>query len=142
MTEFFALVPQGADLLDCLRKALADRRIASGIVGLSGGTLERLSYHPASQKPALTVRGAITLLCANLAFNIGLDGVALLDCYAAFVDESGVSYGGRLAQEPCIVGEGGVYAWISAFHDPRVRQHFATHTSYPQLLPLDERSLR
>ncbi len=142
MMEYFALVPQGVDLLECLRRTLAGRSIASAIVSLSGGTLERLSYHPASEEPPVKVRGAITLLCANLAFDMGVDGVGMLDCYAAFVDETGISRGGHLAQEPCIAGEGGLLAWISIYDDLRVRKRVGGHTCRPVHSAPEGRPLR
>lgn len=147
--EFMVDVPAGVNLFTHLQEVLSAAGAESGIIAFTGGVFDTIDYHtvtyfppePAAGKAAkvygssIRAAGPITLLAATLSFGLTADGAPLLHCHAAFVDSDGVTHGGHLSNQNCIVAAEGVQACVSVFGDIRFRARMDSETTFSVFHP-------
>ena len=147
--EFMVDVPAGVNLFTYLQEVLAAKGAESGIIAFTGGVFDTIDYHTVTYFPpepaigkaakvygsAVRAAGPITLLAATLSFGLSADGAPLLHCHAAFVDSDGVTHGGHLSNQNCIVAAEGVQACVSVFDGIRFRARHDSETTFSVFHP-------
>jgi predicted DNA-binding protein with PD1-like motif len=150
--ELRVVVPEGADLLLGLARALGNIGVTSAAVFLNGGCFARMQYltgqpcrdgkRVATYGAPTTLVGPVTLLSGNAFLGVDETGKAIVHCHAVVVDRDGQVHGGHLPPGVCSVGPGGVVALAAVLADATLAVRYDAETNYPIFHPTTPDEIR
>lgn len=145
--ELRLVLPEGADLLDGLARALTDARVSSAAVSLVGGRFSRMEYltgQPSSDGKRVATYGAptpldgpVNLVSGSAFLGLDEDGKPIVHCHAVMIDRAGKIHGGHLPPGRCRIGAGGMVAHVSAFAGAALAVRHDAETNFPVFHPTE-----
>jgi predicted DNA-binding protein with PD1-like motif len=138
-------IAPASTLFDGLIEAVIEHGYGHANIQLFDGELAEANFHvarpdPAGERaiayaPVMKIAGGARIVTANVTLGHKADGQPIVHCHGVLMDRHGGLYGGHLAPETCVVGEGGVFGWAIVSKDGGFVQRHDPETLFPLLVP-------